>query len=44
MSDFRVYLDKVNDLVWSYFLMDMKTVKRSQFALFSEELLLQLDL
>lgn len=44
MSDFRVYLDKVNDLVWTYFLMGLKTVKSSQFALFSEESLLQLDL
>lgn len=43
MSDFRVYLDKVNDLVSTYFLMGMKTVKSSQFALFSEESLLQLD-
>lgn len=44
MSDFRVYLDKVNDLVWSYFLMGVKTVKSSQIALFPEESLLQLDL
>lgn len=41
MSDFRVYLDKANDLVWIFFLMGMKTAKSSQLALFLEESLLQ---
>jgi len=44
MSDFRAYLDEVDDLLWSYFLMVMKTVKSSHFPLFPEEPLLQLDL
>lgn len=44
MSDFKVYLDKANDLVWNFFLTSMKTVKSSQLALFPGELLLQPDL
>lgn len=43
MSDVRIYLDKVNDLVWSSFLMCMKAVKSSYCAPFPEPLL-QLDL